>query len=1121
MKTKRFFKIATTAAITSALTACNPHEVLFCSEKDSTAKTSASETTYISKLDETPDPVHSGVRQVHPAQNKEVQKSPGKEDGRNSSFDTGFLNTVSTKPASEESDDARKRCIDSRGTWDETAERCSFPAPSFSAFPAAAEESEKDREPVLTPYQKELSRLNAEIRKASAEYVTARSNYEKALEAYREAQEILSGLTGTLITDLNAVEQAKAYAGQKEAALVIAQQTLEEAQTQYSEAIAESSKEYVLAEAAAKSICDEKTAEAEDELRSALDRSKDIYDEKIAEADTVYTNAVKEAEAGRIASDKVSEEKYLQAMDKASEKYNRDVSAAKEIQEEENRKARETYTKNLQDAVEAYNNAVKEAKNDPDYLLAKEELDRAVTAQKKAVEARENADNALAEAQDDLTEAEEEKRLADVEVTRAEEARNEADEALSKAMKELESAREICAQAYKNDEDAKEAVKEAEKKVEQYEKEKDNAEHNLAEANKAYENAAQRISDADREVKKAQAEADAAQAAVDAGIKGFLEYRASQGDDVSFALTILDYGMTSDNIPDAQKTNMGETGDTTSLENVLAALDYIDECNDLAEGYGRLPYYVSDRAMALAEVNTNISSIGKLSHTRLTPWARAENLAKGNWYGDAYSDHSPFRDWFDAEKAIDDEVRSNGGVPNSGDVGHFNNIVGNTGNIGDMVTGFAISKDGTPTYGQVFSKAQDGEEYYTVEEYRDRFLAYYNSVMDAVNNAKAELEKKTEAYAALVARNGLTPEEQKEIEDAKFEVANAAAVLDGARTILADANILSEETAIALENAINNAEEKKGEADSKQSEAEEADHDLRNAQDNAEAALDSVIASQVIVENRAAESENAETVLKEADNAVEIAETALSGEEARIAKNLTDQKKKVTDAEEDTIIEDTEKEQQKIFDEITAEARTERTEAENIAKENLQAEKDASLKKYEEIAKDAESVHKTACDDAENEKKLADESAQTTHDESILEAEREYETSIDAAEEIKSVKDAEAEKKLEAVKSETDTAETEYKAAAESEQKVRVTAENTEKREEELKQAEEKLTDKEKEKEQFLHPNNAKDDSETVNTVSFQTGSASYKVSVSEGLVYSGSKNGKLSPSANSVTIMS
>lgn len=154
-------------------------------------------------------------------------------------------------------------------------------------------------------------------------------------------------------------------------------------------------------------------------------------------------------------------------------------------------------------------------------------------------------------------------------------------------------------------------------------------------------------------------------------------------------------------------THIGAAEDATSLDNMKKALDFIDECNTLRAKHGLPALKVTDAMMAVSQVQCNASAT-TMNHTQ--EYNVGENLAWG------YRD--PFDGWYTEEKKEYDS-----GNRNYSEVGHYLNIIDSD----YAVTGFAMNQYGSygVTHEQSFHWGTSGTAY-TVDEYRARFMEYYN-----------------------------------------------------------------------------------------------------------------------------------------------------------------------------------------------------------------------------------------------------------------------------------------------------------------------------------------------------------------------------------------------------------
>ena len=189
-------------------------------------------------------------------------------------------------------------------------------------------------------------------------------------------------------------------------------------------------------------------------------------------------------------------------------------------------------------------------------------------------------------------------------------------------------------------------------------------------------------------------------------------------------------------------TKLGQADDATSLENMQASIAYLKECNEIRKKEGLSELKVSAWLMAVAQANANHAKTN-IGHAGV--YATGENLAWG--YGEANTSGSPYRGWYDEEKA-----EYEAGNHNFSDVGHYKNIVEGR----YTVTGFAVGTDGlySTAFAQEFSdkvrNVQD-EVQMTVSEFEQSFNTYYNNLksvdsqhkalQDAVKNASGSTTK--------------------------------------------------------------------------------------------------------------------------------------------------------------------------------------------------------------------------------------------------------------------------------------------------------------------------------------------------------------------------------------------
>ncbi len=182
----------------------------------------------------------------------------------------------------------------------------------------------------------------------------------------------------------------------------------------------------------------------------------------------------------------------------------------------------------------------------------------------------------------------------------------------------------------------------------------------------------------------------------------------------------------------ASSTIMGGSGDASSLENIKRSLEYIRKCNEIREAEGQPELRVSDRMMAYAIADVNVSASYQ-DHAR-----QFEDIAENLKWGSG----DPFESWYDSEKAAEG--------------GHYLNIV----DPENGVTGFAINNSSNAILGicccQVFGGYSTPGDAYSVSAYENRFNDFYKkakaadvaghekniaTLQEAIDLGKSELDK--------------------------------------------------------------------------------------------------------------------------------------------------------------------------------------------------------------------------------------------------------------------------------------------------------------------------------------------------------------------------------------------
>ena len=172
-------------------------------------------------------------------------------------------------------------------------------------------------------------------------------------------------------------------------------------------------------------------------------------------------------------------------------------------------------------------------------------------------------------------------------------------------------------------------------------------------------------------------------------------------------------------------TELGNEGDATSLENLQAAIQWIEKCNALRQSddnsSGLNDLTVSSLLMAIAELNVNWSCTN-MDHAGV--FGTADNVDGENL---AYGYADPFDSWYTNEKETYDSSAS-------GDTDEYTNIISS----GYEATGFACCSKGrySITCSQVFSSSSSCA-IYTVAEYGE-LLDEYTALVEEYLSGQEE-----------------------------------------------------------------------------------------------------------------------------------------------------------------------------------------------------------------------------------------------------------------------------------------------------------------------------------------------------------------------------------------------
>lgn len=607
----------------------------------------------------------------------------------------------------------------------------------------------------------------------------------------------------------------------------------------------------------AKASLDDAASEREeclDNLKNATQNAQNAqnaYDKAVEDAKDAFDNAVSDAETGV--------EQAESNLNKAEEEKEQAASNITEAEENLNQK-NEAYTE-AQSALEKAEQAAESAGVTEDTTeAARKEAETAENVYNEAAETADKAGIDVENAQDAHDKATEDEKTAWNTYQEAENDKTASDEAVKKAENELAEAQKAydeAKEAYEaaggsvSDLDidaALKALKEAEEDYKAAQEAVQIAKENLEEAEAATVDADETVTEAENTVTsaeqdrdKAQSDVTSAQAAVDEAkkkaeeAKEFMDNASQSLKDGMYAF-FESVGATDaldalENCHFAKYNIKGSSTDASFFENVFAALDFIDECNELRKEEGLSELKVTDLMMAYAIADANYANNIILHHPGQFPVG--ENLAWG------YID--PFDGWYDEEK----EIYESGG---DGEVGHYRNIV----NSSYTLTGFAVNTGRNNVYGVTYCQVFDfGSGYgtvYSVSEYRNRLQQYYNSLVNAEDAYEEALSALQDAQRTL---SGY----EEVLEDAEAALTLTEADLQNAKELLAasqkEYQTASDNYQISVEN------EKKAQTTLESVQEDYAFAFASVSLDEAKAAYDSAVIAQNKAADQVAEAEAA------------------------------------------------------------------------------------------------------------------------------------------------------------------------------------------------------------------------------------------------------------------------
>lgn len=743
---------------------------------------------------------------------------------------------------------------------------------------AASGTGAKSAAQTIADLQKAVDEAKAKEDAAKASYDEAAGPYNEAASARDQAKASYdSAVSAGTAADRAAMDEYARQVAEGKDAADAAGKDLEQAKAGLADAKADAS---------------EKDEAYQSALKAAQD-AKDALDKAKADAVGATPEAISAAEqAVRDATDAVSRaqaeldnanatladaQSKLVAAQSAKDSADSVLAAAQQNKDTADAKAAAAsaaYEKAKADLAAAEAGA-----SGPEYDAAKQKvadaeaaLAVARAAQSQCESELEQAQSAAATAQADLNDAQTALSVKQQAAADAESGVNAAQSALDVANADLDAAKQANADAVAKLDAAKQAVKDAESA-------KAAADVELANAKAAKDTADAAVTAAQQKVDDAQAKLDSADAQLKQGAIGF--FRAMGAEDAANIILNAKY---------AGKTEVGNSKDATSLDNMLNAIRWMKSVNDYRKSVGLSELQVTYKLIAGAIADANYSDT-VLDHARQYDFA--ENLA---WnYG-----IDPSGQWIEQEKGFFDKatealygvtglvgkdaydfyakngVAINHWIANncrwengsSGTVGHYMNII----NPELAVMGMATCTKGTMSGLQTqcytaeisgWSGSGWNMNPISVDEYEQKLTSYINGLKNAksaLDAAKADLASKqqaaTDAAETVQQKQDAADSAQADVDAAKQGVADAQRAVDAAK---ADTGVAADRltgSQTDLEDAQSNLDILTDLA-AKLAEAQQREQDAAKAVNDTKAELNAAKANAIAAESLVSAAEQA------------------------------------------------------------------------------------------------------------------------------------------------------------------------------------------------------------------------------------------------------------------------
>lgn len=574
-----------------------------------------------------------------------------------------------------------------------------------------------------------LLEAQAELDKVQPKYDVTKQAYEQASYKYNQMESsVNSAVLDAMKSNLQDIKNKKKDLDQVALEKANAEKAKKEAEDTYNKAVSDLEKAQKSYDEAVKNVSDSSFKEDVEKAKQAIEDAKNAVMQAQIELNDAKTQqeelSSKVSECEAALSD--AQNKLQEALDAKVDAENTLTSLQQQLSEANGKDNSEKIQviqneiQNLELEVNNYNSKIESINSEVATLqssLSKAQMDLDI-AKSKVEEAKSNYDTKVEEqneAQAKMDEMEEQATLKDGEIAKLQ-------EAVELARTKFEEAKAKFDAESSQLNDKKAAVEAAQKKLESL--------------NDAYQDALNQWNQ---------------------GSYGYFKSIHAE-----YPLYMMeDENLTNKN--NLYECKLGADTDPTNLDNMIATIDYIKQCNALRKQNGLNELKVDLSLVVIAQIDAS-GNIAQLEHnskwTHLGLYNCGENIA----YGPKY--YNPFKGWYDSEYKLYQDAIASGKYPNLENmtsmevystwpdlwekIGHYYNILDERYNY----TGFALGQTvkvnpGCNDYSQTFGLT--GSDYtMTVDEYEKSLTSYVNGLKDVFKQHEQALEEYTKANEELL-----------------------------------------------------------------------------------------------------------------------------------------------------------------------------------------------------------------------------------------------------------------------------------------------------------------------------------------------------------------------------------